>query len=419
VYDIIVVGGGPAGLYTADQLARSGHSVALFEEHPEIGQPVHCTGLLACEAFTRFALPAVPILAKHGATRFFSPSGYELSYSTPSPETIVIDRHCFDQALAFQAAGAGARLFLGLRVTQVRRGQESIAVQTPRGIFHGKLLILATGAAYHLHRELRLGFPKQFVQTAQAEVEFPPTPEVELYFGTTVASGSFAWVVPIQHRGQAKARIGLMTNKDAEGSFLRFLQHQQIASRLRPRGITRFRRRPIPLTPLAQIFGARVLVVGDAAGLTKPTTGGGIYYSLLSAELAAGVAQQALTTGDCSAEFLSRYQRAWKTLCGREFWWGNWFRWYAERFTDAQIDEAFQLATLEPLDRLIRERAAFNWHSGLIHALVSNAQVRNFFLRTIFTNCSSLPREEVAYEKRPARQPTCWEWSVPFVSTCP
>ena len=54
---------------------------------------------------------------------------------------------------------------------------------------------------------------------------------------------------------------------------------------------TRFRRRPIPLVPLCRTFGERVLVIGDAAGLTKPTTGGGIYYSLLSAELAAAAAQ--------------------------------------------------------------------------------------------------------------------------------
>jgi len=74
----------------------------------------------------------------------------------------------------------------------------------------------------------------------------------------------------------------------------------------------RFHRRPIPLAFLAQTFGERLLVVGDAAGLTKPTTAGGIYYSLLSAELAASTAQRATEGQEYSAKFLSQYQRAWK-----------------------------------------------------------------------------------------------------------
>ena len=129
----------------------------------------------------------------------------------------------------------------------------------------------------------------------------------------------------------------------------------------------------------------RYLVVGDAAGLTKPTTGGGIYYSLLSAELAASVACQALQAGDYSADFLSHYERAWRTQLGSELKWGSWFRRYAERLTDAQIDEAFRIAALEPLDRLIRERATFNWHGELIQALVRNGQVRSFVLRVLLS----------------------------------
>jgi flavin-dependent dehydrogenase len=88
-----------------------------------------------------------------------------------------------------------------------------------------------------------------------------------------------------------------------------------------------------------------VLVVGDAAGLTKPTTGGGIYYGLLSAEFAAHAARHALATADFSAECLAQYQRTWKAQFGRDLWWGRWFRRHAEQFTDAQIDDAFRLAT--------------------------------------------------------------------------
>lgn len=104
---------------------------------------------------------------------------------------------------------------------------------------------------------------------------------------------------------------------------------------------------------------------------------------MLSAELAASTAQRALELQAYSAEFLSQYQRAWKAQLGSELRWGSWFRWHVERLTDAQIGEAFQLAASEPLDRLIRERATFNWHAGLIQALARDGRVRNFLLRVL------------------------------------
>jgi geranylgeranyl reductase family protein len=388
VYDVLVVGGGPAGLYAADRLARAGRSVALFEEHPQIGLPVHCTGLLASEAFARFALPREAVLVEHRATRFRSSSRDELSYSVTPPETVVVDRSRFDQGLAAQALAAGARLFAGARVVRIQRHRGGVAIRlagtgpTPQ-VVRGKLLILATGATYYLHKELDLDLPGRFVQTAQVEADFVEATEVEVYFGNSIAPGSFAWIVPFTRHDRCRARIGLMSDKDAERHLLRFLQSPSVAPRLQGDEPERFRRRPIPLAPLARTFSERVLVVGDAAGLTKPTTGGGIYYSLLSAELAATVAHQALEARDFSARFLSQYQQAWQGRLGGELRWGSWFRRHAERLTDAQIGEAFQLAAGVTLDRLIRERASFNWHSGLIQALAKDRQVRSFLLRVL------------------------------------
>ena len=251
-------------------------------------------------------------------------------------------------------------------------------------------MILATGAAYHLHRELGFGLPRQFVQTAQAEAAFTAATEVELYFGSSVASGSFAWILPMQRNGQPKARIGLMANRDAEGGLYRFLHSVPVVSRLQEEEPMRFRRRPIPLAPLPRTYAQRVLVVGDAAGMTKPTTGGGIYYGLLSAELAAIAAQQALVTKDYSAAFLARYQRSWQVQLGRDLWWGRWFRRHVERLSDAQIDEAFRLASCEPVSQIIREHAVFNWHGRLIHALMKQKSVRHFFLRAIVTTSTQI-----------------------------
>ncbi|NOT55061.1 MAG: NAD(P)/FAD-dependent oxidoreductase [Deltaproteobacteria bacterium] len=400
MHDVLIVGGGPAGLHAATCLARRGWAVAVCEEHSAIGEPVHCTGILATEAFSRFALPTTAILADQRATRFHSPAGYALSYQTDAPEAVLIDRRGFDRSLADQARASGARILLDARVTQVQRTPASVVLSTTQGEVSGKLVILATGAAYHLHRSLGLPLPTQFIQTAQAEADFPWSTEIELYFGTTVAPGAFAWVVPFRdNTGQRKARIGLMATKEAEHAFARFVRSAPVAARMGASQMVRLRRRPIPLVPLARTFATRTLVVGDAAGLTKPTTGGGIFYSLLSAELAVATAQQALVREDYSEELLASYEREWKARCGNELRLGRWFRRYAERLTDSQIDEAFQLATAPAVDRLIREQAAFNSHGGLILALARSPQVRNFLVRFVFTSGTSYLHQLV---RRPA-----------------
>jgi flavin-dependent dehydrogenase len=174
-------------------------------------------------------------------------------------------------------------------------------------------VILATGAAYHLHQDLDLGLPSQFVQTAQVEVDFADGRDVEVYFGREVAPGSFAWIVPFRRGGASKARIGLLASRDAGGYLDRFLRSPKVASRVLPGRPWHYRRRPIPLRPIQRTYAERVLVVGDAAGIVKPTTGGGIYYGLLTAELAAATAEEALAAGDYSPGFLRRYQAAWQS----------------------------------------------------------------------------------------------------------
>jgi flavin-dependent dehydrogenase len=244
-------------------------------------------------------------------------------------------------------------------------------------------VILATGAAYHLHQDLDLGLPSQFVQTAQVEVDFADDTEVEVHFGQEVAPGSFAWIVPFRRGGASKARIGLLASRDAGGYLDRFLRSPKVASRTLPGRPWHYRRRPIPLRPIQRTYAERVLVVGDAAGLVKPTTGGGIYYGLLTAELAAATAEEALAAGDYSPGFLRRYQAAWQSAIASEIRAGSLFRCYASRLSDGQIDEAFQLAGTDQVARLIRDHATFNWHRALILALWRSSTVRGFLWRSL------------------------------------
>lgn len=388
MYDVLVIGGGPAGLYAAYCLAKAGRSVAVFEEHPEIGSPVHCTGLVASESFTRFDLPQRANRAAPRGARFHSPGGYAFSVVSEKDETVVLDRSAFDLGLAEQALAAGVDIFAGQRVEALRRLRRSLVARTSTGggagrLVRGRLGILATGASYGLHRGLGLQLPDRFVYGVQIEVEFEETLEVEVYFGNEVAPGSFAWVVPFTRNGVAMAKIGVLASRDAGRYLTRFLQLPQVASRVQSSRICQYLRRPVPVWPLSETFGDRILAIGDAAGLAKPTTGGGIYYSLLSAELAAATVGQALASGNGSARFLSRYQTAWRAALGSEIRTGGLFRTVASELSDAQIDEAFQLVAGESVTGLIRDHASFNWHKSIILALWRSSAMRGFLWRAL------------------------------------
>src|SRR5262245_36556265 len=110
MHDVAIIGGGPGGLYAAQRLAGRGFDVAVFEEHPTPGEPVHCTGVLAAEAFDEFGIARDSILNALSTAEFFGPSGKSVEYTTPEPEAVVVDRRMFDAGLCARAEAAGARI---------------------------------------------------------------------------------------------------------------------------------------------------------------------------------------------------------------------------------------------------------------------------------------------------------------------
>lgn len=370
---------------TARSLADCGHDVLLLEEHASIGAPVHCTGLMGVDAFSEFDLPRDVILGEAVSARFWGAAGRSVAATSDKLRPVIIDRGSFDQQLADRAEAAGAEIRRGWRAetVSVGDGAVTIGVGTDRPLIRARACVLACGASYRFHRALGLGLPDLFLQSAQLETPFPARPEIEVRFGREVAPSGFAWLVPVARATVPHARIGLMSATKVRHRFAALLTELCATAGIDPTNIAAPRLKMLPLGPVSRTFADRVVAVGDAAGLVKPTTGGGIHYSLLSGTLAAETLHDGLNRDRLSAGNLANYERRWRRRLGQEIRVGLAFRRLAARLSDDSIDEIIELARVNGVIPLLQETASFNWHRKAAVALLGHPSFRRIVFKSL------------------------------------
>ncbi len=375
--DVAIVGGGPGGMAAARSLAAGGWAVTVFEEHQQIGLPVHCTGVLAEDVIAEMDLPAGAVLNPLSTVRFVAPAGHSFDYTTATTEAVVIDRVVFDEALARRAEVAGATIVRGRRVTAIEMIDGGVELTlADADTVRARSVILACGANYAFQKRLGLGMPSTFLQSAQLELPAERPGDVEIHFGSEIAPKGFAWAVPVRRPHGTFARIGVMAESDPAAFFLRMVDRVRDRWGVAVPDAAAPKRRMLPLGSVKRTYAERVLAVGDAAGLVKPTTGGGIYYSVVSGEIAAEVLGSRLAVDDLSAGAMREYERRWRTRFQSEFTAQLALRFVAQRMRDTDIDALFSLAITDGILPLVRKTARFNRHRDFILALLRHQPAR-------------------------------------------
>jgi flavin-dependent dehydrogenase len=190
--------------------------------------------------------------------------------------------------------------------------------------------------------------------------------------------------VPFDRDGQRCQRLGLMADARAGALFRKFAN--DVRSRFAPADDPwpEPRLKILPLAPVARTYANRVVAVGDAAGLVKPTTGGGIYYGLLSGSFAADTLDGALRADDLRDSVLRGYENRWRERIGAEIRIGLAFRTLVSRLNDRSIDALIELARVDGIVPMLRQTADFNWHRQSALALLKHAQFRRILLSSLW-----------------------------------
>ena len=377
MYDVLVIGGGPVGSYVAYKLAGMGYGVAVVEQKERLGELVCCSGIIGRECVNSFAIDDSVILRRANSAKLFSPSGKLLSLWRQETQACIVDRSAFDMAMVNRAQSRGVEYVLNSPVKGIEIGDNRVRVEAARqgeGLnFEARAVIIATGFGSPLVWGLGLGKVGDFVMGAQAKVETRGVDEVEVYFGQEVAPAFFAWLVPTLSQ---RALVGLLSRR-SPGPYLRKLMSSLQAQGKIVSAEAELSYGGIPLKPLSRTHSDRLMVVGTAAGQVKPTTGGGIYYGLLCADIAANNLHRALESNDLSARSLANYERGWRRKLGRELKIDYWARKFYEHLSDGQIDRIFDIMKSKGIDDALlkADDLSFDWHGKVILRLIGHRAI--------------------------------------------
>ncbi|MFH0766298.1 MAG: NAD(P)/FAD-dependent oxidoreductase [Calditrichota bacterium] len=316
-YDVVVVGGGPAGSMAARAAALKGAKTLLLERDPVIGTPVRCGEGVAVQNLSRF----IEIDEKWVASRIegvtiYAPDGTPVSGEITGQIGVILERTLFDRRLSELAAESGAQIITraeGEGLIMDEEGVKGVIYRRFNRVYKVtcEMVIAADGVESRVGRwagintHIAAGDYQSAYQMVLAGIDFDPR-HCHFYVGNTIAPGGYIWVFP---KGEKTANVGIGVEVKKSGSGVAYrLLTDFIRKRFGRPSIVGESAGGVPVArPLKKPFRNGILLAGDAARHCNPLTGGGIYTGMISGWQAGEVAAEAVAAGNRSERFLKRF----------------------------------------------------------------------------------------------------------------
>ncbi len=356
--DVIVIGSGPSGTMSAIEATKKGANVLLLENDPVVGDPNHCSGLITIKGLSKLNVPYPKSIIENSvnSVNFFSPSNAKLTIKrSKNSEISVFKRNELDRALfryANEEIGVEGRFnsrVTGLLVS--KDGVQGVKVKPKNGTSYeikSKVVIDASGSLARFVPQSGLVPPDPnwrlpAMQYELDNVEDFPRNYVELYHGSNWAPGFFAWIIPTYG---GSVRIGLATWKKENTNIRKLLdkfmlKHPVASKKLKNAKIRQVRGGLVTATgPIKKSYANGYIAVGDTAGQTKATTGGGVNIGGYCGRIAGSVA--GLHINDPKNYSLKMYENEWKRMFFKELKGMEYYRKIVGNLDDKTLDKLFK-----------------------------------------------------------------------------
>ncbi len=367
-FDVVIVGGGPAGSTAAHALAGAGRNVMLLDR---AGRIKPCGGAIPPRLISDFEIPSNLIVARATAARMIAPSAKAVDMPVGNGFVGMVDRETFDEWLRKRALNAGATRVTGtfLSIDRDAAGQVWLVYADEHGAAQRvgtRLVIGADGAKSAVARAEIRGADKMPCVFAYHEVIHSPAEgagfdgnRCDVFYQGKISPDFYGWVFP--HGDHTSVGVGSAQKGFALRGAVTALRRDtglQDCATVRGEGA------PIPLRPLKRWDNGRdVLVIGDAAGVVAPASGEGIYYAMDSGRMAARVVDECLATGDPRAlkrarkDFMKAHRAVFAILGMMQYFWYSSDK-RRERFVKICDDPDVQSLTWDAYmnKRLVRAR---------------------------------------------------------------
>jgi flavin-dependent dehydrogenase len=364
IFNSIVVGGSISGLLCAREISKSGLSVAVLEEDYEVGTPEHCGGLVSLDGLKQLGIipSSKAILTEVNKAKIVSSNqGFEVC--TNKEKIIVLDRRELDKQVAFQAQKLGSEIRTRSLVMSVSYDSpnKQFKIKTKDNIYYSKFFIDARGITSLINNHNREGV----LQSAQYEIyaDWISPGEILVKFDKEKYPDFFAWIIP---SGNGKGKFGVAGRKinplQTVESFI-----ESFGSKY---SVIRKIYAPVWIGgPLKKFVFDNTVIVGDAAGQTKPTTAGGIFSCGMGGILGGNHIAQNKKPSLKSLGI--DYEKEWFSIFGKEFQRMLFFRKVMERLDNKSMDAIFSIISDSDILEISRS-ANFDFHSFALSKILGS-----------------------------------------------